>query len=155
METLFLGAILSSHYYKTNSSGEIISCRDGVFWNHTFHNGFATSIKQPLFKSLKYSARYCWLPRYVSNRKKGNESVYEPKLPTNILEFKSEKGKHPTQKPVELIKWVLKYYSNENDLCIDATMGSGSTGVACKEMNRRFIGIELDKDIYETALNRI
>ena len=89
------------------------------------------------------------------NRKKGNESVYEPKLPTNILEFKSEKGKHPTQKPVELIKWVLKYYSNENDLCIDATMGSGSTGVACKEMNRRFIGIELDKDIYETALNRI
>ena len=80
---------------------------------------------------------------------------YEPKLPTNILEFKSEKGKHPTQKPVELIKWVLKYYSNENDLCIDATMGSGSTGVACKEMNRRFIGIELDKDIYETALKRI
>ena len=89
------------------------------------------------------------------NRKKGNQSVYEPTLPTNILEFKSEKGKHPTQKPVELIKWVLKYYSNENDLCIDATMGSGSTGVACKEMNRRFIGIELDKDIYETALKRI
>jgi len=91
----------------------------------------------------------------ISKDKREHETRYEPKLPTNILEFKSEKGKHPTQKPVELIKWVLKYYSNENDLCIDATMGSGSTGVACKEMNRRFIGIELDKDIYETALKRI
>jgi len=80
---------------------------------------------------------------------------YDPPLPNTILEVKSEKGKHPTQKPVELISHFLKYYSKENDVVLDPTMGSGSTGIACKNLNRKFIGIELNKDIYEVAKNRL
>ena len=87
--------------------------------------------------------------------KKSPIGKYDPPLPNSILEVKSERGKHPTQKPVDLIKWCLKYYSKEEDVILDPTMGSGSTGVACKEMNRKFIGIEQDKDIYEVACDRL
>jgi len=80
---------------------------------------------------------------------------YDPPLPNSILEISSQRGKHATQKPVDLIKWCLKYYSKEGDVILDPTMGSGSTGVACKEMNRNFIGIEMDKDIYEVACKRL
>ena len=82
-------------------------------------------------------------------------STYDPPLPTSILPFKSEKGKHKTQKPTTMMKWILKYYSKEDDVILDPTMGSGSMGVACKEMNRRFIGIEMDKDIFEVACDRL
>ena len=81
-------------------------------------------------------------------------SNYAPPLPSSILEVKSEKGKHATQKPVDLIKWCLKYYSKEGDVVLDPTMGSGSTGVACKEMNRQFIGIEMNEDIFKVAEER-
>jgi len=87
-------------------------------------------------------------------KKKNGNSVYDPPLPNSLLEIKSEKGKHSTQKPVELMKWILKYYSKENDTILDPTMGSGSTGVACSEMNRKFIGIEKDIEIYKVALER-
>jgi len=81
---------------------------------------------------------------------------YDPPLPNSILEVKSQKSKiHSTQKPVDLMKWVLKYYSKEGDVVLDPTMGSGSTGVACKEMERNFIGIEMDPDIFEVARERI
>tara|TARA_R110000744_G_scaffold61375_2_gene126773 strand:+ start:138 stop:986 length:849 start_codon:yes stop_codon:yes gene_type:complete len=80
---------------------------------------------------------------------------YEPPLPDSILEVRSTKGKHSTEKPVALMSWVLKYFSKEGDVVLDPTMGSGSTGVACKEMNRNFIGIEKDPEIYEYAVNRI
>lgn len=84
-----------------------------------------------------------------------NEPHYEPPLPTTMLEIKSTRGKHSTEKPVALMEWLMKYYSKEGDVVLDATMGSGSTGVACKNMNRNFIGIEMDKDIYEVACERI
>ncbi len=87
--------------------------------------------------------------------RKGNESAYNPPLPTTILEVASQKGKHATQKPTALMEWVLKYYSRENDLVLDPTMGSGSTGVACQNMNRRFIGIEMDEKIFEDAKKRL
>ncbi len=80
---------------------------------------------------------------------------YEPPLPTSMLEVKSTRGNHSTEKPVALMSWILKYYSKEGDVILDPTMGSGSTGVACKEMNREFIGIEMDDKIYEVACNRI
>ena len=80
---------------------------------------------------------------------------YDPPLPTSMLEIKSTRGKHSTQKPVALIEWLLKYYSKEGDVVLDPTMGSGSTGVACKNMNRNFIGIEKDDEIFEIAVNRI
>jgi site-specific DNA-methyltransferase (adenine-specific) len=83
------------------------------------------------------------------------QSRYDPPLPTTMLEIKSTRGKHSTEKPVELMSWILKYYSKEGDVVLDPTMGSGSTGVACKNMNRNFIGIEMDDEIYEIACNRI
>jgi hypothetical protein len=85
----------------------------------------------------------------------GTNTKYEPPLPTTMLEIKSTRGKHSTEKPVALMSWILKYYSKEGDVVLDPTMGSGSTGVACKEMNRNFIGIEMDAEIYEVAVNRI
>jgi DNA modification methylase len=82
-------------------------------------------------------------------------TTYEPSLPTTMLEIKSTRGKHSTEKPVALMEWILKYYSKEGDVVLDPTMGSGSTGVACKNMNRNFIGIEMDEDIYDSAVKRI
>ena len=81
--------------------------------------------------------------------------IYDPQLPTSILQFKSEKGKHKTQKPTTLMSWILKYYTRECDVVLAPTMGSGSMGVACKEMNRKFIGIEMDEEIYKTACERL
>ena len=85
----------------------------------------------------------------------GVGSTYDPPLPTSVLPFKSEKSKHRTQKPITMMNWILKYYSKENDVVLDPTMGSGSMGVACKEMNRDFIGIELDEEIYKSACERL
>ena len=84
-----------------------------------------------------------------------NKIPYDPPLPNTLLEIKSTRGKHSTEKPVALMEWILKYYSKEGDVVLDPTMGSGSTGVACKNMNRNFIGIEKDPEIYEGAVNRI
>ena len=62
---------------------------------------------------------------------------------------------HPTQKPVALLKWLIQNYTKEDDVVLDFTMGSGSTGVACLQTNRNFIGIELDKKYYDIAKQRI
>jgi len=62
---------------------------------------------------------------------------------------------HPTQKPIELMEYLIKTYTNENEIVLDFTMGSGTTGVACINTNREFIGIELDKNYFEIAENRI
>lgn len=62
---------------------------------------------------------------------------------------------HPTQKPLELLEYLVKTYSNENDVVLDNCMGSGSTGVACNNTKRRFIGIELDEKYFEIAKERI
>ena len=82
-------------------------------------------------------------------------TTYDPPLPNTMLEIKSTRGKHSTEKPVALMEWLLKYFSKEGDTVLDPTMGSGSTGVACKNMNRNFIGIEKDAEIFEVAVNRI
>ena len=78
--------------------------------------------------------------------------------PTNILEFSNavQKGKvHPTQKPVPLLEYLIKTYTNENETVLDNCMGSGSTGVACVNTGRNFIGIELDGGYFEIAKSRI
>jgi len=85
----------------------------------------------------------------------GHQKRYDPPLPDSLLEIKSTKGKHSTEKPVALMEWILKYYSKEGDMILDPTMGSGSMGVACKNMKRNFIGIEKDNDIFEYAKKRI
>ena len=78
------------------------------------------------------------------------------KFKSNILKYKKDyNGYHPTQKPVLLLEDLIKTYSNEGDLVVDLTMGSGSTGVACKNTNRGFIGIEMDEKYFEIAEQRI
>jgi site-specific DNA-methyltransferase (adenine-specific) len=73
-----------------------------------------------------------------------------------FLKYKKDyDGHHPTQKPVLLLEDLIKTFSNENDLVVDLTMGSGSTGVACKNTNRDFIGIELDDNYFKIAKNKI
>ena len=76
--------------------------------------------------------------------------------PNSLLEFKNEsKQVHPTQKPTDLLEYLIKTYTNENETVLDFTMGSGSTGVACMNTNRKFIGIELDENYFEIAKERI
>ena len=78
------------------------------------------------------------------------------KYKSNILKYKKDyDGYHPTQKPVLLLEDLIKTFSNENDLVVDLTMGSGSTGVACVNTNRNFIGIELDEGYFKIAEKRI
>jgi site-specific DNA-methyltransferase (adenine-specific) len=76
-------------------------------------------------------------------------------LPNSIINVKSVRGNHSTEKPVELIKWILKYYSKEGDVVLDPTCGSGSSGVACIEMSRDYIGIEKDEEIFKVAKSRL
>lgn len=86
-----------------------------------------------------------------------NYKIYEYKQPINVLEFNTvEKNKiHPTQKPIELCEYLVKTYTSENDVILDNCMGSGTTGVACKNLNRKFIGIELDEKYFNIAKERI
>ena len=77
------------------------------------------------------------------------------RLPKRVLDFKQERGLHPTQKPVALMEYLIKTYTNENETVLDFTFGSCTTGVACKNTNRKFIGIELDDHYFEIGKNRI
>ena len=78
------------------------------------------------------------------------------KYKSNILKYKKDyNGYHPTQKPILLLEDLIKTFSNEGDLVVDLTMGSGSTGVACKNTNRNFIGIEKDENYFKIAEQRI
>lgn len=75
--------------------------------------------------------------------------------PRDVLEISSERGYHPTQKPVALLEYLIRTYTNEGDTVLDNTMGSGSTGVACMNAGRNFIGIERDPGYFEIARARI
>jgi site-specific DNA-methyltransferase (adenine-specific) len=75
--------------------------------------------------------------------------------PKTVLRFKENRGLHPTQKPVALMEYLIKTYTDEGETVLDFAMGSGTTGVAAKNLNRHFIGIELDEGYFETAKKRI
>ena len=77
------------------------------------------------------------------------------RYPKTVLKFKQEKGQHPTQKPVKLMEYLIKTYTNEGDTVLDNTMGSGTTGVAAVDTGRNFIGMENNRDYYQIAQNRI
>ena len=80
----------------------------------------------------------------------------DKKIKSNILKYKKDyNGFHPTQKPIALLEDLIKTYTNNSDIILDFTMGSGSTGVACMNTNRKFIGIELDDKYFDIAKNRI
>ena len=109
-------------------------------------------------------------PRIVKNKKrnnKGSESAFGDRpshqekyaqeytnYPNSVLKFDVERGLHPTQKPVALMEYLIKTYTNENETVLDFTMGSGTTMLACKNTNRKGIGIELDKNYFEIAEKR-
>ena len=88
---------------------------------------------------------------------KALKKTYTHKNPTTLIQFdKIRKGSlHPTQKPVALMEYLIKTYTNEGETVLDFTMGSGTTGVACKNLNRKFIGIELDEKYFDIAKERI
>ena len=80
------------------------------------------------------------------------------RYPTSIIEFSNadrRNKQHPTQKPTSLFEYLIKTYTNENEIILDNCMGSGSTGVACVNTNRNFIGIELDENYFNIAKERI
>lgn len=89
--------------------------------------------------------------------KNNSNEIRTENYPTNIIDFKkvTSNAEHPTQKPVELMEYLVKTYTNEGDVVLDFTMGSGTTGVACKNTKRNFIGIELDEKYFEIAKRRM
>ena len=87
-------------------------------------------------------------------------TVYDStdRYPRSVQVFSTDKQKvklHPTQKPVALLEYLIKTYTNENETVLDFTFGSGSTGVACLNTNRKFLGIEMDAKYYEIACDRL
>ena len=150
-------------------------------WKKTKAQGFLNSKKMPLKDYENICVFYKRLPVYnpqgiiygnFQNDRKSKyikgEDIYGKEkefgishmsnFPKQIIEFSNPSGKgqlHPTQKPVELLEYLIKTYTNENDLVLDNCMGSGSTGVACKNLNRNFIGIELDENYFNIAKERI
>ena len=93
----------------------------------------------------------------IKYKDKDFKKTYEYKNPITLIEFdKIRKGSlHPTQKPVELLEYLIKTYTNENEVVLDFTMGSGSTGIACMNTNRRFVGIELEEKYFNIAVERL
>lgn len=97
----------------------------------------------------------------VNKTKSADDYNNKKRYPTNLIKFSSWKNDcnptnrmHPTQKPIELLEWLIKTYSNEGMTVLDFTMGSGSTAVACKNLNRNFIGIEQNEDYFNIAVKR-
>ncbi len=87
--------------------------------------------------------------------KKGNTLKFPSTLSINIQKIQPSKCVHPTQKPIALMEYLIKTYTLEGETVLDFTMGSGSTGVACRNTDRNFIGIELDEGYYSIAEKRI
>lgn len=106
-------------------------------------------------KPLKY--------RYPTVKSDSNPLTYynektvirEDKYPVNLIPINTERGLHPTQKPVALVEYLIKTYTKKEQFVLDFTMGSGTTGIACMNTKRNFIGIELNKDYFELAKNRL
>lgn len=153
-----------------------------LIWNKVLPTGFAIAKYQPM-KQHESVLVFCrgkttYNPQLISREKPrkynrthrsyngsenlqshdGQDRVLDSYQPRSILEFSNANQKdklHPTQKPVALFEYLIKTYTNEGDLVLDNVMGSGTTGVACKNLNRNFIGIELDEEYFEIAKKRI
>lgn len=153
-------------------------------WIKNRPDGFLNAKKQPLRKNeivsvFSNGATNCYYPQLikcepqkvkiaatgVGSNVHGAVKIDKPKYeirdftyPQNLLMFDKESRVtrvHPTQKPVALLEYLIKTYTLENETVLDFTMGSGSTGVACKNLRRKFIGIEKDKTYFEIAKERI
>ena len=117
--------------------------------------------KIPRKKTCKGSSELIPPHKELSVKDRNLEN-YKYKYPTNVLTYNKNnkecnnvKRVHPTQKPVDLLEYLIRTYTNEGDLVLDFTMGSGSTGVACVNTNRKFIGVELDEKYFDISVGRI
>ena len=156
-----------------------------IIWEKTHPTGHLNANKMPLKAHENILVFYKKLPTYNPQKTQGhppshsytaklqtqnNTNIYgqrkkevkgggnTDRFPISIIRFPSDKQKsnlHPTQKPVKLLEYLIKTYSNPGDIVFDNCMGSGSTGIACLETNRSFIGIEKDIEYYNCAVNRI
>ena len=146
-------------------------------WEKEQGTGFLNAKKMPLKNHENILIFYKKPPIYNPQMRKGKPYTLErntftvnygkqadmvrtentgERYPLTILKFKRDKEKlHPTQKPVALLEYLIKTYTNEGEIVLDNCMGSGSTGVACLNANRKFIGIESDENYYNIACNRI
>ena len=121
----------------------------------------ASYYKPQLTEGTPYKRK--WTPNKVNNMEYGIAGVITDnkgtRHPTTILDFPQQWRRqdqlHPTQKPVELAKWLIEAFSNEDDVVMDNCMGSNTTGLACKELNRQYIGIEKDKNYYDVSVSRV
>jgi site-specific DNA-methyltransferase (adenine-specific) len=86
---------------------------------------------------------------------RSENTLPELRIPSSWQKFNCEVGLHPTQKPVALMEYLILTYTNENDVILDNCMGSGTTGLAAKQKNRRFIGIEKEQKYFDIAKRRI
>lgn len=148
-------------------------------YHKSMSTGFLNAKKMPLrthenicvfYKKLPtYNPQFTSGTAYKKRRTIRSSSVYNKKdlysnenngfrYPVSVIRFANSNQKdklHPTEKPVNLLEYFIKTYSNENEIVLDNCMGAGSTGIACLNTNRKFIGIEKDKDFYNIACERI
>ena len=146
-------------------------------WQKDNGTGFLNAKKMPLKIHENILVFYKKLPLYNPQMRTGfkpykckqgrhstNYGAYEQghitesngeRYPIDIIEFKKDSGLHPTQKPVALLEYLIKTYTNEGETVLDNCMGSGSTGVACINTNRNFIGYELDEHYFQIAKERL
>lgn len=120
------------------------------FWEGIPLHGMGTKYKEGNLGNNNYG-------KFASHTNpSANREGDTKKYPRQVLEFKRPHPPiFPTQKPVDLCEYLIKTYTNEGDLVLDNCMGSGSTGVACKNLNRRFIGIELNSETFNLAKDRM
>ena len=178
---LFGNEPFSSHLRLSN----LKEYKYDIIWDKIIRTGHLNSKKQPLrqyeniivfYRKQSVYNPIMWEGKeenhpHKTSKKTTNVYGKHHEVPTNLTKMKypsnivqvnarsnecnNTKRVHPTQKPVALLEYLIKTYSNENDTVLDFTMGSGSTGIACQNTNRDFIGIELDKEYYDIAVERI
>lgn len=123
-----------------------------VFINGTLrYNPQKTTGHTPTHSSKQSKQGEIYRGNKVRDYKGGDTDRY----PRTVINFDCERGQHPTQKPVALMEYLIKTYTNENETVLDFTMGSGTAGVAAKNLQRDFIGIELDEGYFKIAKSRI
>jgi site-specific DNA-methyltransferase (adenine-specific) len=124
-----------------------------VFNKHNYYPQMEERGK-PVYKNNKNKATYESANKHSGKAVRVKNNIYYPKSIISI--YNNRRGKvHPTQKPVELMEYLIKTYTNEGETVLDFTMGSGSTGVAAKNTHRKFIGIEQDESYFKIAQERI